>query len=82
MSLLHTCFGMGKTKRRTLSGKNETLYMTRESAIKRVRDLSRQKIFEKNSIEDIITLFGLSAEELSEGGVSYEHLKGLKHICF
>ncbi|GBF23532.1 hypothetical protein tpqmel_0936 [Candidatus Gastranaerophilus sp. (ex Termes propinquus)] len=30
--------------------------------------------------EEIITLFGLSAQELSEAGVAYENLKALEHF--
>lgn len=64
---------MGKAKKRILHKTNSNLYMTRETAVSKVFDiLSNQK--DRSEADNLITLFGLSAEELSEAGVSYEDL--------
>lgn len=48
--------------------------MTRENAIKEV-----VKRFKNNEDAlDLITLFGLSAEELLEGGALYEEIKSIE----
>ena len=60
---------MGKAKKRILHKTNSNLYMTRESAVS-----------ESNTVSNLITLFGLSAEELSEAGVPYENLMALRSI--
>lgn len=80
--MFHTVSSMGKAKRRNLTKRNSSIYMTRESAISEVRKLSCEPCFERSKVEDLITLFGLSAEELSENGVSYEHIKGLRSVCY
>lgn len=71
---------MGKCKRRTLHRTSTTPYfMTRETAVNNVFKVfneNKRKIDIKYAI-DTISLFGLSAEELSEAGVSYENLKAL-----
>ena len=55
--------------------------MTRESAIDKVFGiLSRDEKTEKIEAHNLITLFGLDAEELSEAGVDYENLKSLELI--
>ena len=47
--------------------------MTRESAVSKVSDIIKRSIIkESNTVSNLITLFGLSAEELSEAGVPYE----------
>ena len=64
---------MGKAKKRGfIRGDNEFTTMSRETAIKSV-----VKLLNKNfpEAEKLITLFGLSAEELLENGASYELVK-------
>lgn len=49
--------------------------MTRESAVSKVYDmLSDSKNKNRMEADNLITLFGLTAEELSEAGVCYEDL--------
>ncbi len=72
---------MGKAKKRILHKTNSNLYMTRESAVNKVCDIINKSIIkESNTVSDLITLFGLSAEELSEAGVPYENLMALSSI--
>lgn len=76
---------MGKCKKRTLHKTNSSYFMTRETA---VNDIFR--IFEENKNKrnvsnfkkaiETISLFGISAEELSEAGVSYENLRALESV--
>ena len=71
---------MGKCIKRTLYNSNNDLtkYMTREEAVSSVFKIlnKKQKINFKRAI-DTISLFGITAEELSEAGVSYENLQAL-----
>ena len=72
---------MGKAKKRILHKTNSNLYMTRESAVSKVSDIINRSITkEQNTVSSLITLFGLSAEELSEAGVPYENLVALISI--
>lgn len=72
---------MGKAKKRILHKTNSNLYMTRESAVSKVSDIINRSIAkEQNTVSSLITLFGLSAEELSEAGVPYENLVALRSI--
>lgn len=72
---------MGKAKRRILHKTNTNLYMTRENAVLKVSDIIKRSVIkEQNNVSNLITLFGLSAEELSEAGVPYENLMALKSI--
>jgi len=70
---------LGKSKKRIIyKGKNQQIAnLTRSEAI-----VNAVKMLNNNDKEaySIITLFGLSAEELLEGGVSYELVKGLGNI--
>ena len=50
--------------------------ITRDEAVK----LAVEKIHKKENPEDIITLFGLTAEELLEGGADYESVKSLERL--
>lgn len=73
---------MGKCKKRTLHHKATSSYfMTREQAINNIfktfNDNSSQKY---KTAADIISLFGISAEELSEAGMAYENLRALDSI--
>ena len=70
---------MGKCKRRTLHRANTSYFMTRETAVNNVFRMfneNKKKIDLKNAM-NTISLFGISAEELSEAGLSYENLKAL-----
>lgn len=72
---------MGKAKKRSLHlGINDRVTnLSRQEAIEEVLKLLKQK----NGHNDaccLITLFGLSAEELLEGGASYETVKSLQGI--
>ena len=72
---------MGKCKRRTLNRRSATPYfMTRETAVNSVfrmfSETSKKRINLREAM-DTISLFGLSAEELSEAGVPYENLRAL-----
>ena len=66
---------MGKAKKRILHKTNSSLFMTRESAVSKVYDmLADSKNKNRMEADNLITLFGLTAEELSEAGVCYEDL--------
>jgi len=70
---------MGKSKQRSIRrGKNDQFSnLTREQAIKIVVSLLESGDKEAYGL---ITLFGLSAEELLEEGASYETVAGMKCI--
>ena len=71
---------MGKCKRRTLYKSNTSYFMTREKAVNNVFRIfaeNSKKNFDFKKAMDTISLFGLSAEELSEAGLSYENLRAL-----
>ena len=70
---------MGKCKKRTLTKKTTPYFMTREEAVSSVFNIFNSKTdkIDMKSALDTISLFGLSAEELSEAGVAYENLKAL-----
>ncbi|MCX4275073.1 MAG: hypothetical protein OSJ27_04730 [Candidatus Gastranaerophilales bacterium] len=65
---------MGKAKKRILHKTNSSLFMTRESAVSKVFNILNSKNNSRVEADNLITLFGLTAEELSEAGVSYEDL--------
>lgn len=69
---------MGKAKSRSIAkGRHNQLQnITREEAVV----LAVEKISKKEDPEDIITLFGLKAEELLEGGADYESVKSLERL--
>ena len=55
--------------------------MTRESALNEVFSMIKKPKRESRvQALDLITLFGLSAEELSEAGAPYENIKALESI--
>ncbi len=73
---------MGKCKKRTFYNINNdsTRYMTREDAVSNVfKMFNKQKINIKKAVETI-SLFGITSEELSEAGVSYENLSALSSV--
>lgn len=69
---------MGKAKRRSIAkGKYDQLAnLAREDAVK----IAVSKIQQKESPDEIITLFGLTAEELLEAGADYEAVKSLGRL--
>ena len=72
---------MGKSKKRNFYKCKylDTSCMSRKQAIKGViADLNGNR-FSKN-VYDTISLFGLSAEELSENGAKFEDLMALRHV--
>lgn len=70
---------MGKAKKRIIyKGKNEQFTnMTRSEAIKNV--VAMLNTGEKEAYS-LITLFGMTAEEVLEAGASYELVKGMENI--
>ena len=69
---------MGKSKRRIIAkGKHQQIAnITREEAIQEVIT----HINKHANISELITLFGLKAEELLEAGADYETVKSLGDI--
>ena len=74
---------MGKAKSRIIARggreKNKGIYdisLSREEAVR----IAVEKIQKKEDPENIITLFGLNAEELLEGGADYESIKSLGRL--
>lgn len=67
---------MGKAKARSfnLSKHNQIKSMTRNDAIEEV--VKRFK--NKEDVLELVTMFGLSAEELLEGGALYEEVKSIE----
>ncbi len=70
---------MGKSKKRIINkGKNQQFAnLTREEAVKTVVGNLKSDSKEAYSL---ITLFGLTAEEILEAGASYEDVKGMENI--
>ena len=70
---------MGKSKKRIIhKGKNlQFTNLTRSEAVKTVVELLNEGDKEAYSL---ITLFGLSAEEILEAGASYEVVKGMQNL--
>ena len=70
---------MGKSKKRLIyNGKNDTFTsLSRTDAVNKVVELL--KIGDKEAYS-LITLFGVTAEEVLEAGASYEVVKGMENI--
>ena len=70
---------MGKAKKRSLHlGINDTFSsLSREASIKVAIEMLKNQ---QKDAYSLITLFGLTAEELLEAGASYEQIIGLKGI--
>lgn len=71
---------MGKSKTRIFRKgiNNQITRLSREDAINNVI-----KYFNDNNLtkaHDLITMFGLDAEEILEAGASYEHVVAMKNI--
>ena len=72
---------MGKAIKRGMNKSKNNLFesLSREEAVNKV--VKGLKNPNKNdNIEDLITLFGLSSEELLENGASYEEVKAISGI--
>ena len=69
---------MGKAKKRSIArGKHDQLTnLTRGEAIV----MALEKISNNEDADNIITLFGLKAEELLEAGADFEVVKSLRGI--
>lgn len=69
---------MGKAKRRSiaLGRHNQISNLSRNDAIISVVE----KLSKQEDVSEIITLFGLSAEELLEAGANYEDIKSLRGL--
>lgn len=72
---------MGKSKKRILhKGINDKIVnIKREDALSGVVKSCNTKKIDDNT-KDLISLFGFSAEELLEGGASYEDVTCLKNL--
>ena len=70
---------MGKSKKRIIyKGKNlQFTNLTREEAVKTTVEFLNSNSKEAYSL---ITLFGLTAEEILEAGASYEAVKGIESL--
>ena len=70
---------MGKAKKRSFNKNinDSSTVITRAEAVERTVKLLKTGDREAYSI---ISLFGLSAEEILEGGASYEAVKGIENI--
>lgn len=70
---------MGKSKKRIIyRGKNEQLTnLSRSEAVRQAAELLNNGDKEAYSL---ITLFGMTAEEILEAGTSYEIVKGIENI--
>ncbi len=75
---------MGKCKRRSLYKSNTSYFMTRETAVNNIFKMFNEKANKRKGTYkqalNTISLFGISAEELSEAGLAYENLKALGSI--
>ena len=72
---------MGKAKKRSfqLGINNQVSRLSRETAVKEVVKILKANDGIKDSY-DLITLFGMSAEELLEAGAAYETVMSLRGI--
>lgn len=70
---------MGKSKKRIIHrGKNEQFTnLSRTEAVKQVVKLLKT---DEKEAYSLITLFGMTAEEVLEAGASYEVVKGMENI--
>ena len=74
---------MEKCKRRTLYKSNTSYFMTRETAVNNIFKMFSEKSRKKTNFKsalDTISLFGISAEELTEAGLPYENIKALEPL--
>ena len=74
---------MGKSKKRILNKNTENItpVLKRKTVICNIiKDIKNNSI--KEETKNLISLFGITFEELSEAGISYEELSAVKHIIF
>ena len=74
---------MGKSKKRILNKSNETLkpLLKRKTVINNIiKDIKNNNL--REDTKNFISLFGITLEELSEAGISYEELSAVKHLIF
>ena len=74
---------MGKCKRRIFNKNNDLKGSTlkRNDVISTViSDIKNNKLSEET--QKLITLFGITGEELSEAGASFEEISCVKHLIF
>ncbi len=71
---------MGKSKTRILRKgiNNQITKMTREDAVAEAAKYLDNNLV--NDAKDLITMFGLTAEEILEAGASYESVKAIQNI--
>ncbi len=69
---------MGKSKKRSivLGKHNQIANLSRDEAI----SIAVEKLSKKEDAENLITLFGLKAEELLEAGADYETVKSIERL--
>ncbi len=69
---------MGKSKKRSivLGKHNQLANLSRDEAI----SIAVEKLSKKEDAENLITLFGLKAEELLEAGADYETVKSIERL--
>lgn len=68
---------MGKCKRRTFTKSVLNTNLKREEVILQITEEIRKNKFDDET-KKILSLFGITAEELTEAGISYEEIKLLK----
>lgn len=69
---------MGKSKKRSivLGKHNQIANLSRDEAV----SITVEKLSKKEDAENLITLFGLKAEELLEAGADYETVKSIERL--
>jgi hypothetical protein len=70
---------LGKSKKRIIyKGKNDQfININRSDAIKKIVNMLTSG---DKEVYSLITLFGISAEEILEAGASYEAVKGIENL--
>jgi len=74
---------MGKSKKRNLNKitDNSGSILKRKEIIRKIiTDIRANKL--TGQTMNFITLFGITAEELSEAGAAYEELSAVQHLIF
>ena len=72
---------MGKSKRRSFNKAKEKdiTSVKRADAVKNVIKSIKNNSFDTD-IKNLISLFGITSEELTEAGATYEELSVIKHL--
>jgi hypothetical protein len=70
---------LGKAKKRLLLQSSKSFYMTREDALIEILNKLKQDSASVDA-KKLISLFGITAEELAEKGLSYEMLRVLDGV--